>query len=689
MTTIALAGNPNVGKSTVFNALTGLQQHTGNWPGKTVETAHGRIRSDQELELVDLPGCYSLLATSEEEALARDFICFENPACVVVVCDATAPERNLNLALQVIETGRPVIICMNLLDEAAKRSIHVDPARLAEVLHVPVLGTAARNGEGLDALVAMLKDWHLLTPANIVSPYPPEITAARNVLAQLLKPYTPDVLSPEWLAIRLLEDAPGLQEIIERKTDASFLHKPEIVRALALEREQLAAAGYDEKHLRDAIVESFVLRAEQIAAQAVSYGDIAHDARDRRWDRFFTGRRTGFISMFMLLLFVFWLTIEGSNYPSELLADMLFTLQDWLLRGALALGIPEAVYNPLIFGVYRVMAWVISVMLPPMAIFFPLFTLLEDFGYLPRIAYNLDRAFQTCRACGKQALTMCMGFGCNAAGVTGARIIDSPRERLIAILTNNFVPCNGRFPLFIALIAMFWAGTSGAPLESFGAAFLLTSVIVLGVVMTLVASRLLSATVLRGVPSAFTLELPPYRRPQVVTVLIRSLLDRTLFVLFRAVVVAAPAGFVIWYLANTPFGETNLIDQFVHTMEPFGHAMGMDGAILTAFILGMPANEIVFPCLIMIYLAQTSILELDSLQALHGLLVEHGWTWLTALCTMLFSLLHWPCGTTILTIYRETKSLYWTALSVLLPTSMGVAVCITVAALARLVFPEL
>jgi ferrous iron transport protein B len=349
------------------------------------------------------------------------------------------------------------------------------------------------------------------------------------------------------------------------------------------------------------------------------------------------------------------------------------------------LNIPEFLTGLLVLGIYRVLAWVVSVMLPPMAIFFPLFTLLEDSGYLPRIAFNLDKVFKKCCACGKQALTMCMGFGCNATGVFGCLIIDSPRERLIAIITNNFVPCNGRFPIFIAIISMFFIGTAVSIGNSILSAFLLAFVIILGVFMTFIVSKLLSITILKGVPSSFTLELPPYRKPQIGQVIIRSLFDRTLFVLGRAVVVAAPAGLVIWLLANISIDGTTLLSHCSNFLDPFAQLVGMDGVILLAFILGIPANEIIIPIIIMAYMAQGSILDIDNLSELRELLVDNGWTWITAISVMLFSLIHWPCSTTCLTIKNETGSLKWTAVSFIIPTVIGLLICFVFSNCARLI----
>ena len=388
--------------------------------------------------------------------------------------------------------------------------------------------------------------------------------------------------------------------------------------------------------------------------------------------------------MFALLAVIFWITITGANYPSELISRALFWVQDRLLDFAIWINTPEWLYSLVILGIYRVVAWVVSVMLPPMAIFFPLFTLLEDLGYLPRVAFNLDKLFKKCCACGKQALTTCMGFGCNAAGIVGCRIIDSPRERLIAMLTNNFIPCNGRFPTMIAIISMFFIGGAALPLQSISSALLLALIIVLAISMSLIISKILSMTLLKGVPSSFTLELPPYRKPQIGKVITRSIFDRTLFVLGRALAVAAPAGLIIWVMANLTIGGTTLLSHCAGFLDPFAKLMGLDGVILMAFILGIPANEIVIPIIIMAYMAQGSLIEFDNLSALKQLFVDNGWTSVTAISTILFSLMHWPCSTTLITIKKESQSIKWTIAAFLIPTITGIIVCMVFANTARL-----
>ncbi len=658
---IALAGNPNVGKSTVFNSLTGMRQHTGNWPGKTVASAQGNCRSEKhDYILVDIPGTYSLMAHSPEEEIARDFLCFSSPDAVIVVCDATCLERNLNLVLQTLELTDRAIVCLNLMDEAKRKGIHIDAERLAMRLGVPVVPTVAHNKNSLQGLLSTLDS---VIDGTHTTPIPTRYSVAVESAVARIEPLLSELPNSRWLAFRLLEQDTAFMQTL-RKTYANH-------NVLAAAEAAVKALAFPPEEFKDAVVETLTETAESIARAVTHCTKPQYNTLDRRIDRLLTGKRWGYPLMLMLLAVVFWLTINGANYPSTWLSTGLFWIEDRLSDLFTTLNAPPWLHGAIVHGAYRVLAWVVSVMLPPMAIFFPLFTLLEDVGYLPRIAYNLDRPFRCCRACGKQALTMCMGFGCNAAGVVGCRIIDSPRERLLAILTNNFVPCNGRFPTLLTLITLFLAGTSTTLLS----AVLLTIVILIGILATFGATRLLSATVLKGVPSSFTLELPPYRRPQVGRIVVRSLFDRTLFVLGRSAMVAAPAGLVLWCLANITAGDVSLLSHLASFLDPFAHLMGLDGAILIAFILGFPANEIVIPIVLMIYLAQGTLAPPGSLEEIQAVLLSNGWTWTTAVSTILFSLFHWPCSTTLLTIHRETGSAKWTALAFLLPTVIGMAVC--------------
>lgn len=688
--TIALAGNPNVGKSTVFNALTGMRQHTGNWAGKTVANASGTFtHKNIDFTLVDIPGTYSLMASSPDEEAAREFICFGQPDCIIVVLDATCLERNLNLALQILEVNKKAVICVNLLDEATKKGIQIDLDELSLYLGVPVVGTAARSREGLDELkdavfdVATGERKVFGTKIKYNSNLEKAITKLENIIedSKLFDDKTFSYLSKRFLALRLIDCDKKLDNSIKEYFNFSLVEHKTINKAFTEIHNELENIGMKQDDIRDIIVEGIVAKAREIYAHCTCLCDKCYSRRDRKLDKILTSKLTGIPIMLLLFGVIFYITISGANYPSELLSMAFSKVQEWLYGLFDLLHSPPFLKGLLIDGMFKTLSWVVAVMLPPMAIFFPLFTLLEDFGYLPRVAFNMDRFFAKSGTSGKQSLTMLMGFGCNACGVTGCRIIESPRERIIATVTNNFVPCNGRFPTLIAIITMFFATGISLPFRSLVSAGLLLTVIVFGVVVTLLVSKLLSATLLKGLPSSFTLELPPYRRPQICKTIVRSLLDRTIFVLLRAMCVAAPAGIVIWLMSNIMINGESLCVIISNFLQPLGSLMGLDGVILLAFILGFPANEIVVPIIIMIYTASGTLVEYDSLSSLYNLFVENGWTWVTALCTMIFSLMHFPCSTTCLTIYKETKSLKWTLLSFILPTILGILLCMAINAI--------
>lgn len=685
---VALMGNPNVGKSSVFNALTGMNQHTGNWPGKTVTVASGRARiGDSEFSLIDLPGTYSILAGSPEEETARNYLLFEAPELCVVVCDGTTPERGLPLVLQVLEITPHVLVCLNLMDEADKKGIWVSASLLSELLGVPVVCTSARNKKSLSVLANMISELlkgDKTRHAPPVTAYPRILESSAESIAKAVEDFyrgsdipVEERVNSRFLAFRLLEGNELLETELSRRYGETFAENAPLRSAIKEGRERMREGGYEIEATKDMIIGALLKRADALCKVSVkrSKNEEAYGHRDRSIDKLLTGRAVGYPLMVLLLLFVFWLTVSGANYPSAWIASLFSYIEEGLRQVFLFFSAPPWLEGLLLDGVFGTLASVVSVMLPPMAIFFPLFTLLEDAGYLPRVAYNLDRPFCRCGSCGKQALTMCTGFGCNAAGVVGCRIIDSPRERMLATVTNGFVPCNGKFPTLIALITMFCVFGVESPLSGFVGSLMLTAFILLCVLMTFTATRLLSLTVFKGSESSFILELPPFRRPKVMDVIVRSVFDRTLFVLGRAAAVAAPMGAIIWLMANLYVGGDSILALFSGALDPFGRLLGLDGVILMAFILGAPANEIVLPLAVMAYTGCSSLGEMGALSEVREILISNGWTWVTAVSMILFSLFHWPCTTTLMTIKKETGSTRTALISAIVPTVIGITLC--------------
>ena len=595
---VLLMGNPNVGKSTVFNELTGMHQHTGNWTGKTVDSADGNFYYKyNNYRLIDLPGTYSLIPSSEEERVAGEYLLKEKYDCVVIVIDSTLLQRNLMLFYQILEITNKVVVMLNLCDEAKKRNIEIDKNILSNLLGVPVIKATARSGKGINEL---LEEIHLISTNS--------------------------------------EDYYSKKEYDLNKID----------------------------------IENLAYKAEFVTNKAVTQAPSKKEKRDEFIDKIILGKYTSIPIMLIMFGIILWITIKGSNYPSEILSSAFFNFEEFLSSKMREFGISPIIISLLIDGMLKVLLWVVAVMLPPMAIFFPLFAILEDWGILPRFAFNLDRPFEKCNACGKQALTTCMGLGCNAVGVAGARIIDSPRERSIAIITNSLTPCNGRFPFLIAIISIFLAK------NSFYASLVLLLFLVISVFGTMICSKILSLTVLKGKSSSLVFELPKYRVPDFKNVILTTVREKILLVLFRAVVVALPAGLMIWALANIQIDSSSLLIIISNKLEPIGNLIGLDGVMLMAFIIGLPANEIVLPIALMAYLSTSVISDYSSIESLKEILITNGWTVKTAICACIFSMFHFPCATTLFTIIKETRSIKYTLLSIITPLVAGSILCIVI-----------
>ncbi len=639
---VCLIGNPNVGKSSLFNILTHKNQHTGNWTGKTVENEVGEfVYKNVTWEIVDLPGTYSLIGESEEEKIASSFVLKGDYDVALVVADATNLERSLTLILEVLDVTKNVVVALNLMDEAKLKNIQIDVEKLKEFLDVPVIPTSMKNVQGLTLLCDTLNNERKPSQIKIVH-------------QEKIKHYL------DW--------------ILEKKdfSQGMALHYLRENHFGGNEKEEHILKFYQKYISRVEVILSYHAFGQDIMKEVIHRDNEKEKREDRFWNHILTNKKTCIPFFILLFFFLLFLTIYLSNFPSEWLFSFFEQLEPWLFK--VLSFLPESILNPLLLGGYRTLYWVVSVMLPPMMIFFPLFAILEDYGLLPRIAFNLDKPFQKCGSCGKQSLTMCMGLGCNAVGVTGTRIMESKKMRILSILTNVFMPCNGRFPAMICMIQMFLVRDHSF-FGSLWASCILLFIILFGVLLTFLVTKLLNFFLFKDEKPMFIMELPSFRRPKIWKTIKSAWKEKAFHVLKRAMVVSFPAGLLIYFLANIEVGGLTIFESIQNFLNPFGLSLGLDGAILLAFILGLPANEIVIPILLLGYARTGALTEYESLMSLKMILVGNGWTILTAINFLILSLCHFPCATTLLTIKKESGSILYTFLAFMIPTLIGIFLC--------------
>ncbi len=645
---ICLIGQPNVGKSSLFNLLTNSHHHTGNWTGKTISKASGIFKNEEmKLEIVDLPGTYSLIGESEEEKITNNYIYSSNYDLGLVIIDASNLERSLPLLLEVLNINSNVIVCLNLYDEAKLRNIKINHQKLSKILKIPVILMSVKNNEGIDILLEEIKKFS--SPKQYQLSFPNNIDKYLNFMQDNFL----DQLNPRAYALKLLIDDEQLDQVNSKK----------ITNQIKFFQKQIT---------KEDIINCFLMESQKIADVVVQRNNEKAKKLDYYLDKLLINKITAIPLMLFLLFIILWLTISLSNLPSNWLFSLFQFLEPKLYN--LLSFLPQSLLNPLVYGGYRTLYWVVSVMTPPMIIFFPLFSLLEDFGILPRIAFNLDHPFNRCGSCGKQSLTMCMGLGCNAVGVTSARIMENKKMKILSIITNVFMPCNGRFPAMISIITMFFLFANGI-FNTLIASLILTMVIVFGIFLTFIVTKICNYVFFKNEHVVFVLELPSYRKPNIIKTIYTSIKDKALDILKRAIKISFPAGLIIYFLANYTINNTSLFTILADFLNDFGLLIGLDGVILLAFILGIPANEIVIPIIILGYTKTSSLIGYDSLESLKNTLVNNNWTILTAINFLIFSLCHFPCATTLLTIKEETKSYKWTLLSFILPVIIGVLLC--------------